>query len=141
MLGNLPRTTAGNVLKRTAMKAAEPIRAMAARMAPDDPKTGAPDLRTSIVIQAGKSSRYSTAFHRTVYVGVSAPLVKNQTSGIPTGRSFYAKALEFGQGHMPMRPYMRPAWEGSKDAALGIVKETLAAEIAKAVARRAKKGL
>lgn len=48
----LTRATGRNVLKRSMVVAAEPIRAAIAREAPDDPRTGDPDLHRSIVASA-----------------------------------------------------------------------------------------
>lgn len=49
---------------------------------------------------------------------------------------------EFGNAHQPPHPFMRPAWESTKDQALKIITDTLEAEIGKvkdtAAARLAK---
>jgi HK97 gp10 family phage protein len=38
---------------------------------------------------------------------------------------FYAHLVEFGTVHSPAYPFLRPAWDGNKQACVGIVKETV----------------
>lgn len=49
-------------------------------------------------------------------------------------------AQEFGTRKMEANPYMRPAWDGDKDALLARVKREMWTEIQKTVARAAKAG-
>ena len=46
---------------------------------------------------------------------------------------------EFGTVNQPPQPFMRPAWDGGKDALLDGIADDLWAEISKAAARQAKK--
>jgi HK97 gp10 family phage protein len=48
----------------------------------------------------------------------------------PDKKVFYARFVEFGTSKMPAKPYMRPAWDGEKDAALNAFAESLKAQIA-----------
>lgn len=135
-LSALPRATAKNTAKRTLLKAAEPITHTAERLAPDDIKTGPPDIHSSIKATVRPKSR------KTVWVDVApfAPLERNPNTGKVTGRYFAAGAIERGVGDMPAKPFMRPAWESEKDNALATIKSMLSVEVTKAFARLAKKG-
>lgn len=137
-LAELPRATAGNVLVRTLLKAAEPMKDEMARLAPDDPRTGGYDLKTSIQAKRAKVSRYETQYTKTVDVGPF--LMKERSlSGKEGGRWFASKALELGLGDMPLKPYVRPVFDAKKDEVLVIIGTELKAQIAKAVARRARR--
>jgi HK97 gp10 family phage protein len=150
-LGELSKATARNVLKRTLTKAAEPIRDEAKRLTPV--KTG--KLRDSITISASiknkiGSSEYSAAMRAGLGKDAArSALLAARKAGKGTG-SFaevyvgpargagvirYAHIVEFGSNDTAMQPYMRPAWDSQKDAALGIIKNELANQIM-AAARR-----
>jgi hypothetical protein len=136
MLAILPsKATAKNTVKRTLLYAAEPMAHTAQRLAPDDFRTGPPDLHTSIKATVRPKAK------KTVWVDVApfAP-VERSTTGKVSGRRYAAGALERGSGDMPMHPYMRPAFEAEKAGALATIKSQLRVEILKSVARLAKKG-
>jgi HK97 gp10 family phage protein len=136
-LAQLPKTTAGNVLTRTLMKAADPIWRDAVANAPDNPETGAPDLHTSIFKKKGKNGQ--RIFRRTVNVMLLAPNIRNEKTNITTGIAFYGPALEKGTGDMPAKPFMRPAFDNNVQISIKIIGDELKAEIEKAAARIAKK--
>ena len=136
-LAALPRRIAGNVLTRALMAASAPLVATAKRLAPDDPRTGAPDLHTSIVALKAKNPK--SVFGRIVYVGPTAEKIRSARTGRATGRWVAATELEFGTGDMPMKPFMRPAFEATKGQMLDSLKRSLAVEIEKAAARVAKR--
>ena len=46
---------------------------------------------------------------------------------------------EFGTAHHAAQPFLRPAWDGQKQAALDVVIDALTTEVAKATARAARK--
>jgi HK97 gp10 family phage protein len=136
-LKELPKTTAGNVLTRTLLAAADPILKDAIANAPDDPATGAPDLKTSIFKKKGKNGQ--RIFRRTVNVMVLAPNVRNPNTNVQTGIAFYGRALEYGTGDMPAKPYMRPAFDNNVQVTIKIIGDELKKQIEKAAARLAKK--
>lgn len=133
VLGKLPGAVGKRVSRKVLKAAGEPIRAKAASLAPDDPSTPPLDLHTSIAIsprQKGGRQRMRTMEDPNevlVYVG-------------PT-REGYAQAImmEFGTFKDQAQPYMAPAWDSEKDAALGIVATRLGAAIHKTAARYAKR--
>lgn len=135
----LPHAASKRVARFALTKAAKPIEAMAASLAPDDPATGAPDLhrsmKTASVRNAGRSrsNKFVGSDQVEVHVG-------------PTSEA-YPQALlrEFGHrdragGWVAASPYMRPAWdlEGGLKA-LDRIKQPLWDAIKRAAAR-AKKG-
>lgn len=104
VLLNLPRSTAKGVVRRSMTKAAEPMRDLAARLAPDDPATHTPDLHTSFAI-GNRSKGGRGGFRRegprevAIYIG-------------PT-REGYPQAImmEFGTFKDRAQPSLGPAWE------------------------------
>jgi HK97 gp10 family phage protein len=132
-LGELPKRTGKNVLKRVLMKAADPVDAEASEAAPL--LTGG--LQRSVVAgtRLTRSQRIGASFgpggfrlatknYVEVHVGTSLPKGMFQ---------------EFGTFKDQAQPWFRPAWESTKNDALRIVKVTLGGEIEKAAKRYAKK--
>lgn len=148
----LSKATARNTLRRVLTKAGQPIADAAAALAPDDPSTGAPDLKTSMLVtsrlknevgrsefaevkrsgggqaeavQAMRDARRTAAGEGSfaeVYVGPSADI-------------FYAHMQEFGTAHHPPHPFLRPAFDQEGGKVLDIIMSELGGEIDKAVKR------
>lgn len=125
-LGELPKTTARNTLKRVLVKAAKPIE--------DAAETNAPKLTgrltrsivtgTRLTRPQARQAKKDGKFFAEVHVGTADP------AGIPQ---------EFGTFKESAQPFMRPAWEANKDGALKIIKDELGTEIEKSAARLARK--
>ena len=150
-LGMLPKATARNVLRRTLDKAAQPIVVEAKRHAPV--KTGT--LRDSITASTRIKNKTGSAEYRSAMkaglgkaAARSALLAarranKGQGSFAETyvgpargkGVIRYAHIVEFGSNDTAPQPYMRPAWDSTKDQALSIIKAELGSEIIKAARR------
>lgn len=127
-LGDLPKATAKNAMRRVLIKAATPIAEEAARLAPKF----SGDLRDSIAAstklskrQARQNRKDPSRSYVEVYAGAGA---------LPQ-----AHLREFGADHHAPEPFMRPAWDGGKDAALAGIKDDLANEIDNAAKRLARK--
>lgn len=125
-LEELPKATARNTLRRALRKAADPVQKDAQSKAPV--LTGR--LKLSIVTgtqltrrQKADAKKEGTYFSE-VHVGTASG------HGIPQ---------EFGTVEHPAQPFMRPAWDGNKDNALGTLKKELWTEIEKSAIRRARK--
>lgn len=128
----LPKATARAALQRTLKKAAEPTHKLWVAKAPDDPITGPPDLKTSIVV--GPSSRLTGRqkrdakkegkFFAEIHVGTADPAGQQQ---------------EYGNVNHPAQPSGRPAWEATKERALETIKTELGTEIEKSAQRLARK--
>lgn len=150
-LGNLSKATARNVLRRTLTKAAEPIRDEAKRLAPV--KTG--KLRDSIMISARVKNKVGNAeYSAAMRAGLGkdaarSALLAARKAGKGAG-SFaevyvgpargagvirYAHIVEFGSVDTAMQPYMRPAWDATKNQALSLIKGELASQIMVAARR------
>lgn len=131
-LKELPKATGKNVLKRTLVKAAEPIVNDAKSMGTYKDRTG--ELRKSISIGTkltrGQGSDILKSPKRVeVFVGPQQH-----------GRILrYAHLVEFGTYIARPFPFMRPAWEANKMGALSTVKDLLWQEIQKAAERIARK--
>jgi HK97 gp10 family phage protein len=150
-LGELPKATARNVLKRTLIKAGEPIAERARQLVPVN--TG--HLRDSIIVSSRiknkvGSSEYSSAMR--AGLGKRAAVAALRTArreakgqgsfaetfiGPSRGKGViaYAHLIEFGKFNAPAQPYMRPAWDSEKQRALDIIKSDLSDEIIKAARR------
>ncbi len=146
LLANLeefPKATQRNVLKRALMAGGEAIEAEAERRAPV--RTGT--LRTSHTTGT-KLTRRQKAVHRRWAGQVPAERTAQGWRSQPikavyvfVGPASLAQAIvqEFGSADQPPQPFMRPAWDGQKNAALAIVVDSLRREIAEASQRLARK--
>ena len=126
-LRQLPDATAKTVMRRVLRKRAEPVAEAARQLVPID--SGA--LKNSIVVST-KLTRRQKGRHRKVdrddvevFVGPGADPA--------------AHLQEFGSSQHPAQPFMRPAWDRTKDDLLAGVGADMWAEIEKAAARLAKK--
>jgi hypothetical protein len=135
-LGELGKATGRNVMRRVALVGLERIAEEARRLAPNNPDTGGNDLRESIAVST-KLGGYAKRLNRRSKSEAEAhmgPAGKGGTKAPPQGTQ-----QEFGnQNHGP-QPFMRPAWDGGKDALFQGIKEDLWTEISRAAARKAKK--
>lgn len=122
---DLSRTTAKNIVKRALMKAADPIESDAAARAPV--LTGV--LQRSVSTGTKLSRRQKGLHHKESEVEIF----------VGAGALAQATAQEFGTSHNAPQPFLRPAWDSNKMAALDSIKETLGTEIEKATKRLAKK--
>ncbi len=126
-LKNLPKATAKNVVRRVLKTRAKPIADAAQRLAPIDDG----DLQKSITVGT-KLSKAQRSKHRKRTPGTVEMFVG-------AGPNPQAHLQEFGTKDHPPQPFMRPAWDGGKEALLAGIKDDLWAEIQKASARLAKK--
>ena len=124
-LEELKKATATNVQKRALKEAAEPIEAAAKQGAPV--RTGF--LQEKITISSKLSPRQKSTSPKLskieVYVGPPS-----MARGI---------VAEFGSVKQSPHAFMRPAWDGNKQAALNSIKKNLSEEIEKARKRAAAK--
>lgn len=151
-LGELPKATARNVLKRTLVKAGQPIVDEAKRLVPVE--TG--QLRDSIQVSPRIKNKVGNAeYSAAMRAGLGkqaagAALREARRAARGTG-SFaeayvgpargkgiirYAHLVEFGGvRNQPPRPYMRPAWDAKQRETLDIIRQELGNEIIKAARR------
>lgn len=131
-LGELPKATAKNVLRRVGRKALEPV----AR----DAEARAPVLSGQLKIEIGVGTRLTrrqAALHRRATRGAGKAFVE-VFAGV--GRSVPQGHLrEFGGDGAPPHPYMRPSWDANKMRVLESIKDDLAEEIRKAAERLARR--
>ena len=130
-LRQLPRATAKSVLRRALIKSAEPTEALARELAPRG-NTG--NLKISIDAKAQlKASQKSGGKIDGVEIFV----------GATTPKGAHAHLLEFGTVKMAPHPFMRPAWDATKNAVLATIKKeiwTSLAKSARTLARKAVRG-
>lgn len=124
-LGDLKESTAKGVLRRVGRSALEPFDKEWRELAPQ--LSGALAESGSVGSKLSKSQR--KAHERKHFIEVFAG----------PGPNPQAIQQEFGNANHPPQPFVRPAWEGTKDQVLERVKDGLAAEIIKTNARAAKK--
>ena len=135
-LGQLPRATGKNVLRRVARRALEPIIADAKTKAPVDPDSGG-KLRDSLAVSP-KLSRSQKAIHTDMFTIQRASIEMFAGAGahlfVPQG-----VMQEFGTVHHDPQPFLRPAWDGGKMRMLNNIKKDFWAEIKRAADRVARK--
>lgn len=129
-LAQLPAATGKAVMRRALTKAARLTASRARAYAPVE--TG--NLRESITITPRLNRRQSRGQPKAgdvaIYVG---PAVGKGAKGS------HGHLLEFGTYKMAARPFMRPAWESTKDQVLRTIQAELWAELRKAARRLARK--
>lgn len=151
-LGQLPKATGRNVLRRTLIKAGEPIAEEARRLAPVE----SGDLRDSIQVSTrvkNKVGRAEFAAAMRAGLGKQAAVsalraarreAKGEASfaeafvGPARGKGVirYAHLVEFGGArNKPPKPFMRPAWDARQRQALDIIRRELGNEIMSAARR------
>lgn len=114
-LRELPRKVQRRGLRRAVRAGAEPIRERAEELAPR--RTGR--LARNIV------TRYRTSRVDRAVIEVGPGL-----------RAFYGKFQELGTSRHPARPFLRPAFDAGKDAAVRQIGDTLRQEIERAARER-----
>jgi HK97 gp10 family phage protein len=149
-LGQLPKSVAKATLVRTLKKAGEPIAQAARAAAPIDDGT----LRDSIIVSARLKNKvgmaeFGAALKAGLGIGAARSALRDARRAAGGG-SFaemyvgpslgkgvlrYAHLQEFGTSNHAAHPFMRPAWDSEKDAALSIIRRELGNEIM-AAARR-----
>ena len=124
-LNELSRATGTNVLKRALKAAADPISQAAKRAAPRLSGHLMQSIKPSDKLSRRQKSLYHKESEVEIFVGPAA-LVQAITQ-------------EFGTVTNRPQPFLRPAWQENKRAALDSIKDILAEEIEKARARIARK--
>jgi hypothetical protein len=124
-LADMKRSTGSGMLKRAGLKAMQPMADLAARLAPNDPKTPPLDLATSITVAAGRKTFGDR--RASIYMGPAVSLPR------------FARAIvmEFGSFKDAPQPYMRPAYDQDAAGVVERLKPLIKAEIDKTVARLA----
>jgi HK97 gp10 family phage protein len=129
-LGELPKATAKNVLRRTSKAALEPMANQAAALAPQ--QSGRLSFSISVSERGTRRAEWLRAKARFSFVMAMGP-----AGG--TGALQYAAFKEFGTIKMSPEPFMRPAWDGGKVQMLEFVKVELGNQIDAAARRLARK--
>lgn len=133
-LGELPKATAKNVLRRTLTEAAKPLVSAAQQMAPDRGGKPPNDLANSITISSrlNKNQKRATRGNEKDFV----EMYVGPDVSVPMPHGIFQ---EYGTVHHGPQPFMRPAWDGNKMAVLETIKDELGAQIMKSAARLARK--
>lgn len=156
VLRELPKAVGRNALRRVLMKRAEPMAETMRQLAPNDPLTGAPDLKSSIyistriknkvghaeyaqVLRSGGSKDEARAALRDARRAAAGEGSFAEVFVGPDAEHFYGRFLENGTVNMSPRPFMRPAWDQHKDGILVGLRDDLWSELKKASDRYAKR--
>jgi HK97 gp10 family phage protein len=130
-LGELPKATARNVLKRVGIKALAPVASDASALAPVD--TG--NLKRSVAVGTKLTKRQQSIHRRAVRNDKSfAEVFAGVGKSLPQGH-----LREFGGDNAAPAPFMRPAWDKNRMGVLESIKKDLWAEISNAAARLSRK--
>jgi HK97 gp10 family phage protein len=117
----LSKATSRNVLRRAMKNAAEHVLSVARSKAPKNTGKLILSIGTSASIKRGRKPSNAFAF---LAAGSTSPVAHLQ---------------EFGTAHHAPQPFLRPAIDAKAEATIKAFKDELKAEVAKAVARQAKK--
>lgn len=149
-LSQLPRSTQKTVLRRTLVKAGEPIKERARQLVP----VSSGKLRESIVVSPRIKNKVGSAeFSAAMSAGFGkAAAVKAMRNArrankgsfaemyigpaVPAG--YYGHLVEFGTSKMSAQPFLRPAWDALQQQALEIIRATMGSEIMRAAKRISK---
>lgn len=112
-LADLSKATGKGVLRRSLVKAAEPMAALAQSMAPDDPETGGFDLKKSVIVGT-RLSRAQTKAHRKMFRDDRAAV----EVFVGAGPLPQAIQQEFGNKNHAPQAFLRPAWDAESKATL-----------------------
>lgn len=150
-LAELPKAIAKNATKRALAKAAEPIAEEARRLVPVNTgtlkesisvstklKNKVGEAEFSAVMRAGGSKSEAVSAMRDARRAAGAPSFAEVFIGPSVPSGFYGHLVEFGTSHSVAQPFLRPAWDAQKMAALGLIKGVMAEEIIAAAKRVAK---
>ena len=115
-LNDLPLAlgTQKNLIVRALRAGAEPIRARAAEMAPDDPTTPWSRIKENMMITVSDQ----TANGAVAKIG-------------PSRKGFVGQFSEWGTSRQSAKPFLKPAYDEKLDEAVRIIGETLADGIEK----------
>lgn len=134
-LRELPQRIGRATLRKSLTKAAQPVAVVARSLAPDDPATPAPDLKTSIVVSTALTRRQRRTRPKQneveVYIGPARSAGRNVLN--------YASFQEFGRINQPAQPFLRPAWDRMQPIVLKIFAADLGPQIEAAAARLSKR--
>ncbi len=108
-------------MRRALLKAAQPVAIVARSYAPDDPRTPAPDLKSSIAVTTQMTRRARSQQPKTSEVEVYIGPTKQAGRAVLN----YASNVEFGTFRAAPHPYLRPAWDRTK----GLVQTIFAREL------------
>lgn len=120
-LGQLPKATGRNVMRRVAVKRLEPMAEDMRARAP----VGHADLKESITVTTKRPKRHRKVSEVEAHVG--------------PGQLPQAHLQEFGAPQHAPQPFARPAWDAGKNDLLNGITDDFWDEINKAAARLAKK--
>lgn len=126
-LGDLPKATAKNVMRRVMVRRAEPIAEKARSLVPFEEG----HLKASIHV-ATRLTRRQRKLRRKVH--------KDDVDVfVGPGADPAAHLQEYGSSQHPAQPFMRPTFDAMKDGFITGIQEDMWAEIKKALARIEKK--
>lgn len=151
-LHELPRATAGRVLKKAILKPAQEFADAASAVAPVLTGNLKAEIKPSKprIITAGKAA-FAAAMKSgatRAEAGAAAREANREAGGSgrhavvevgPTQKAFYGTFQEFGTAHHAPQPFMRPTFDRMGNYLIDMVATTLKEEIDKAVARLSRK--
>jgi HK97 gp10 family phage protein len=128
-LGQMKVSTAKGVLRRVGRAALQPFDEAWRPNAPVDPHADGPHLKDSGGVGSKLTRSQRKSRERESFVEIFAG-----PGGHPK-----AQQQEFGNARHPAQPFIRPAWDATKDRVLDLVRILLGAEIERTAARAAKR--
>ncbi len=123
-LRKLNTKVATRLAGRATGKAANGIKKLAKQKIQSNPSIDTGSLLNSVIVKKiPKSQTEMTSEHIVTVRGRGKPRVSKK--GVKQAQAPHASLVEYGTVHMPAEPYMRPAFDNGKSAALNVIVETL----------------
>lgn len=116
----VPKKVGNKILRQALRRAGKIVQERAKALAPVESGL----LKKSISVRRSKRAKRGTEAV-VIFPDVTKFAVAEKAFGVKVGETavdFYAPYQEFGTHDMPAHPYMRPAFDQTKDKALAIVK-------------------
>lgn len=118
-MDNLPLVLQKTLIVRSLRKGAEPIRARAEELAPDDPTTPGSRIKEGMMVTVTDQ----TADGAIAKIG-------------PSRKAFFGQFEEYGTSRQAAEPFLRPAFDEQQDEAIRVLGEDLAEGIEREMSKR-----
>lgn len=130
-LRELPQRIGRAALRKSLLKAAQPVAVVARNLAPVDEA----NLARSIVVSTSQTSNARRTRPKEQEVEVYIGPARNVGAGVSRYILNYAAFVEFGTVKTPAQPYLRPAWDRMQPIVLKLFAADLKVQVEGAAAR------
>lgn len=134
-LRELPQKIGRTTLRKSLVKAAQPVAVIARNLAPVDQANLARSIAVSTTLTRNQRRTSEKANEVEVYVGPA----RGAAPGSSRYALNYASFVEFGTIDTPAQPYLRPAWDRAQGLILKLFADDLKIQVEAAAGRVSRK--